>query len=678
MIASLASVLLHHIRHRLLSSSHGVPLGLVTSPFRLLDLTYLWSQEFSAACSSEKGIHRVISIVIHVYLFLLAAILGPASAISMLPRLRDWELAHTVAKAYLPSVWVDHPNVTYAYIGGRLSDIYPQRVTGAFVPRACDYGNFSQPQTYNCPRYGLEDILNGGQLPYDTGKFTQSQEERYWYQGFNVTVQRMILPARPNPPRTIMAEFMAQRFGSYETVVDATTQLDVIIHLSQLALLYYTYYWAVGTYGVLPAGDRPARFDLYPGQLNPERSLSSWKQPFVSSSCSIQRVSNTDESRVLSFDFNQCGFDSDCRPNFKYAVDVDSKFLPPTFNDTGMGFLDVSNLRISPSFLPSAAFMYTQSPDTTLCLIKANWIDFTLTGFIPWYGATFEWTWKGPQPASYWFEERENWFNETNPTQLIQLDLEWLAALDNGTGRGRGHSFFERLRRACLDYLLFEDNDLHSPHKQPSINLCMASGLSLGITEGLSKLPYHFSAHFLGLPGSDPPDLNRRPYMTLSPWATISPRSTGYNTRITDWGWKPATLSPSEIREASTRLEFAVFGELHGYGFHGVTIMLAFVALFLYVATVFVHILIISFGTRWSSRAWKKLGEFFVLAIQSPVPSVLENTGGGVKSSSTWKARVAIQELQNGKTVGIGVVEPGLPGTQNASESRVRPDWKYS
>lgn len=675
MIASLASVLLHHIRHRLLSSSHGVPLDLLTSPFRLLDLTYLWSQEFSAACSSEKGIHGVISIVIHVYLFALAAILGPASAISILPRLRDWELAHTISEVHLPSYWVDPDDidVTYAYIGGQLSDIYPQRVTEAFVSRACDYGNFSQPQTYSCPRYGLEDILSG-QLPYKPGDGTE--DDGSWYAWFNVTVQWMSMPAHPSPPRTIMARFKTQNFGSHETVVDATTQVDVITHLSQLALSVYSDYWAGSPDGVLPAGDRPARFNLYPGQLNPEQSPSSWKQPLVSSSCSIQRVSNTDESRYLSFDFNQCDSTSDCRPNFKYAVDVDSKFLPAAFKDTGLGFLDTSSLNISPSFFPSAAFIYTQSADTTLCLIKANWIDFTLTGFIPWFGETFEWTWKQPEP--YWDEGPENWFNEKDPTQLIQLDLEWLAALDNGTGRGSDHRSFEKLRRACLDYLPFEDNDFDSPHKQLSINVCMVSGPSLGITKGLSKLPFHFSAHILGLPGMLFQDLNDSSPITLSPWPSISPRSTGYNTGLIDWGWELATLSPSEMKEASTRLEFAVFQELHGYGFHGVTIILAFVALFLYVDTVFVHVLIMSFGTGWSSRAWKKLGEFFVLAIRSPVPSVLENTAGGVRSSSTWKARVSIQELQNGKTLGMRVVQPDLSGTQNASESKVRPDWKYS
>ncbi|KAK2611645.1 hypothetical protein N8I77_004975 [Diaporthe amygdali] len=86
-----------------------------------------------------------------------------------------------------------------------------------------------------------------------------------------------------------------------------------------------------------------------------------------------------------------------------------------------------------------------------------------------------------------------------------------------------------------------------------------------------------------------------------------------------------------------------------------------------------------TFGTSWSSRAWTSLGEFLVLAIQSPTsPSVLDNTGGGVRSSSTWKARVSVQELQGGKRVGLTIEEPGRSGAESGSISKLRPDWKYS
>jgi hypothetical protein len=59
MITSLVTVLLHHIRYRLLSlGQRGLPLGLITSPFRLLDITYLWSREFLATVASLGSHHN--------------------------------------------------------------------------------------------------------------------------------------------------------------------------------------------------------------------------------------------------------------------------------------------------------------------------------------------------------------------------------------------------------------------------------------------------------------------------------------------------------------------------------------------------------------------------------------------------------------------------------------------
>lgn len=670
MIASLASILLHHIRYKLLSSSQGVPLGLATSPFRLLDLTYLWSQEFSAAWSSEQGIRIVVSVVFHVYLFVLAAILGPASAISMLPRLGDWEIAGAVAKAPFKAVDLQ------LYVGGRLSDIYPQRITSSFIPEACDYGNLSQPQTNTCPRHGLEDILSGW-LPVN---MDTPQPYSAWYvlENINITVQRNENLALP--PRTItLGSRIPNTTGGHEIVMDATTSPDSILRFTNLMMKYYYSLWGStetiygGVDGFLPTQDQPAKLTLYPGQLQPGQSPSSWKQPFVSSSCSMQS-DDIDESGSLSFAFSQC-LESNCGP--KYMVSLDSRSLPTTFNDTEMGFVNISNLEITPSFTPSAAFIYTHGPNTTLCLIKAHWIDFTIANSIPWFSSSdMSWMWQRPDPD--WIARGGNWFSETNPTQIIHLDLEWLIALDSGTGREHksDDSFSERLRQACLDWLGPKGNTLDRSGKQLS-NACMAFGLALGVTEGLSKIPYNFDIHVLGT------DSYRGslfgPSSTLSSWTDMDRRPASPYSDIFQANWTPSTLSTSEIRETSTRLDFTISERLYGYRFNSVTIILAFIALFLYVATVFLHILIMSSGTSWSSRAWTSLGEFLVLAIQSPVPhSVLDNTGGGVRSASTWKARASVQELQGSKRVGITVEEPGRSEAETRSVSKVRPDWKYS
>lgn len=159
MIASLGSVLLHNIRFNLLSSDgRGLPLGLITSPFRLSDISYLWSREFSAACRALRGsrLSEVIIVLIHLFLFILAAVLGPASAISMLPRLGERQITKTVTKAPFYNTQ-DRNHIYHVYLGGPLSDIFPRRITESFNPEACDYSRLSQAQTNTCPRTGLSD-----------------------------------------------------------------------------------------------------------------------------------------------------------------------------------------------------------------------------------------------------------------------------------------------------------------------------------------------------------------------------------------------------------------------------------------------------------------------------------------------------------------------------------------
>lgn len=697
MIASLTRILLHNIRYRLLSTNQGVPLGIVTSPFRLLDFTYLWSQEFlSASWSGENGIQKLITIVLHIYLFTLATILGPASASSMLPRLGEWKLAETVDKVpfYVP---LDGVHPFEIYIGGQLSDLYPQRITADFIPEACDYGNLSRPQSRSCPRRGLEDILRGWLPAHWDTRLDPSQYECVYSQRpkfFNITVQNDQTPSLL--PRTMCAALRGRVTRDCQTISEATTSPDFLSHLSRTLLEFYSQYWFGLSQDIFrriyrfnPASNRPARFELYPRQMWHKTPPLSWIQPYVSSFCSMQRK-ETYEPQSLSFVFDRClGSTPDCGPT--YTVNLDTDSLPKTFHDTGMGFINVSNMKITPSLtpslMPSAAFIYNQSPNTTLCVIRANWINLTIAGLLP-YKSGFDWMWPAPPDNPDYFTGEGTftagagaWINETNPDPIIHLDLEWLSALDSGTGTDYNYNFFQRLRQGCLDWLDISQfyPGLSQPEKKLS-NICMAFGISLGIAEGLSKIQYHANIYAIGTLeyfwGQKAVHLG--PSLTLSPWGGLDRPGPTMLTMM-DENWTSSTLSPSEIRETATRLDFAVSEEWYGYGFHSVTTILAFVVLFLYVATVFIHIFIISFGTPWSSSAWKSVGEFLVLAIQSPTQPALENTGGGVKSSRTWKARVSIQELEGNK-VGMTVKEPGLSGTENGSgsESRVRPDWKYS
>lgn len=665
MVASLVTILLHHIRYRLLSpGQQRLPLGMITSPFRLLDITYLCSREFLATVRKPGGLRplEIITIIIHVFLFALTAVLGPASAISMLPRLGEWELAKTMTNA--PFYRIHNRDYVYqVYMGAELSEIFPKVITASFNPEACDHSNLSIPQTNNCPRLGLTDILQGIFLPDTIGSGSNVSPSQRWepLNWYNITVQahNQAVPSRA-------MRLMRQPRPDIGVVVDLTTQTDAILSLTKKLLHHYLECWSTampndnaGTvYSFVSGGERPAQFKLYARQPQSIGFSSVWKQPYVSSFCSKPGAGHA-TSNSMTFNFQPFG---DTTP---HIVTLDAELLFMVLRDTGMAFINISDLNATPSFTPSAALAFTSQSDTTLCLVNASWIDSNLSG------SQFEsderslaWDW---QPTDY------SRIDHINATEMIHLDLDWLGVLDHGTGGNSTskHGFFNKVRRACLGSSILGNDDPDNTGKNPDL-ICIASGLGAGIAEGLSKLPYHAGIHALATQEDWPSNA-----ITLSPW-TSSNYLRGIDYKLSG-NWSNSTLTPSQIKANSTRLDFSLTQKLYGYSFSGVTITLAFVVLFLYVATVLVHISIMTFGTSWSSRAWKTLGEFYVLALQSPTPtSALENTGGGVKVSKTWQARASVEELQDGSRVGILVRDSSQYDAANGSMAKLRPDWKYS
>lgn len=694
MIASLVSVLLHHIRYKLLSSDgYGLPLGLITSPFRLLDISYLWSRDFSAACRSVKGfrLSEFITIIIHLFLFILAAVVGPASAISVLPRLGEWQVAKTIIET--PFFSTQHRNNSYhVYMAGELSDIFPKRITASFNPGTCDYSRPSQPHTNTCPRSGLTDIIKGLFPPDNRSRGGEHPRLDFVF-SYNITVQALtqtMLPARimKVQPGTVTPPFGQYYKTTFEATADVTTPTDAILFLAQTLPGYYLQNWGQlgkantsSRSGTLSREEWSAKFTLYPGLPHSRDSSSFWKQPHVSCFCSRTRHDET-SSEPVTFNFIQSGPIGSTPP---YNVTVDAGRLFRALSDTGMGFIDSSDLSITPNYRPSAAFAFASHSLTTLCLVKARWIDFSLSGS---FSQSFDrelhesmqnlnWS-SQPIESSYILMSRveSGWFNKADAGDLIQLDLDWLNVLDRGTGIGANgkYSFFGGVRKVCLVASAL-DIDNHT-EEHPDIT-CMACGLGAGIAEGLSKVPYKSGIHaVLSMKDTSPGK-----YTSTLSWSRWLKFPTVHLS--TDFGlpgdWNNSTLAPAQIMANSTRLDFIVTQKLHGYSFSGITITLAFVVLFLYVATVLVHISIMTFGTSWSSRAWKSLGEFYVLALQSPIPtSVLDNTGGGVKVSRTWQARASVKEWRDGNRVGVVVREPSQPGAEDGSISKVRPDWKYS
>ena len=106
--ASIAAIVLSYIRYEL-SLGQGLPFGALFSGLQVSQASYLWSMEFWGLVSSSKlpmrkrvGLATVISLAI-----LLAATVGPSSAILLIPRLQYWPAGSTDIwiNITLPELW---------------------------------------------------------------------------------------------------------------------------------------------------------------------------------------------------------------------------------------------------------------------------------------------------------------------------------------------------------------------------------------------------------------------------------------------------------------------------------------------------------------------------------------------------------------------------------------------
>ncbi|RSL54946.1 hypothetical protein CEP53_007258 [Fusarium sp. AF-6] len=94
-VASVGSVIFHILRSELVFGE-GIPLGLLTSGWNFSQIQYFWSAEFlgcltrDRAMSPKQQCKRYGTLVFIAISGLLALVAGPAAAVLMIPRRKDW------------------------------------------------------------------------------------------------------------------------------------------------------------------------------------------------------------------------------------------------------------------------------------------------------------------------------------------------------------------------------------------------------------------------------------------------------------------------------------------------------------------------------------------------------------------------------------------------------------
>lgn len=141
MVASLAQILVSTIRDELLCEQ-GLPWGALFSGLQISQLSYLWSMEFWGSVTTPslplwKKCRLLGTIIICV---LLAATVGPSSAIAMIPRVGYWPAGST-----------------HIWLNGTHQDLNPSAVNTLNIPRSC-LNTSRLPIPDHCPSSGWQSI----------------------------------------------------------------------------------------------------------------------------------------------------------------------------------------------------------------------------------------------------------------------------------------------------------------------------------------------------------------------------------------------------------------------------------------------------------------------------------------------------------------------------------------
>lgn len=126
MVASLTAIVVHQIQYDL-SSPKGVSLGFLTAGFRLSDPLFVCTRQFLRGAMVRvhaKGMSRFSALTYLVVLGVaLTSVVGPSSAIAMIPRLHWWEVSKTDAFGPL---YTDR-----VYFNRTEAELWPENITNA-------------------------------------------------------------------------------------------------------------------------------------------------------------------------------------------------------------------------------------------------------------------------------------------------------------------------------------------------------------------------------------------------------------------------------------------------------------------------------------------------------------------------------------------------------------------
>ncbi|OCK79240.1 hypothetical protein K432DRAFT_383222 [Lepidopterella palustris CBS 459.81] len=612
-VASVASVLFHRLRHDMLRG-RGMPFGLLGCGLSFTQLSYLWSPEFLASFGA-KGNRTLYALII--LAAAMATMAGPATALLVIPRTILWPAGET----------------NY-YINGTKEILWPTTVgmehylppyTNAFN-ESVDCGSSRGYKSAVCLSGGFKSLLqhfSGDTFRTQAGiPISDPDSTRL----FAHSVRGGILVESPDgqvAAQTISGQVRGEDLTETFAFAthSATTNLQMFLNRDWALAAEYAQY-------LYPQSWQVSRLRFYAIQENSVRS----QVPAVRVLCLGQNL--TANSSTVSFP---------ALPEYDVGISITGQVLRnhtvavnnlsnKASNGSSLFWTDLNqilpaNESMSQGFILEGPRHGDGSRPVIGCSIDARWASATVWSRFP---GPFQASFVSNRPATGGFRKTSFLPQNDGTWRRIQFSPSWVSAVDfplpdalSNQSWSNSTAFSTLITASGIESSL-------AALDQKAIAF-LEYILATSFADALSRVSSHVSY-------SITPDTH------ISQWPLLNYNSTPATPDILSWSraLRPSDLTRNPTKYTIMHMQETVTG--FGYQASNVSDYLSLLVLFTHILIAFAHTTYVLGFTRRTSGCWDTFSELVVLAQQSlPTKRALRNTCAGIQCAETFRRRVRVK-----------------------------------
>ena len=598
--ASLASMLLYHLRYELCASK-GLPLFYLATPFQLSMPHMLFEPEFwSALTAKDKNRRKYWFCASVLVATALTALIGPSSAILILPQLDWWVVKHPFAGTN-----------GFTYLNASYDTLWPSHIDSSSVPLECVSDLFNPRVPQYCPYANV----------FELSRWAQDYLSQW---------------APPNVTATSDANMLRYLTSShlYKNVHGYSVTSTGMSHLSRDLGTAWLY---AQRHNLSFTGPGRPMLKLY--SRNDRRPIM---RPLVQVQCSMPYDITTEEFITISFPsdklkrpgqvankqnitqtINTKLFENHGFPKVKFT-NLSAEAGRPTLGAlVGMSF-------VNPQSLFGSSFNGSLARGLIPCTIASHWIPTTMA--------------HDPSTDNFVILDNPDPMSVINSTDLmgkarnIDINLSYAEAVNIDIFPGTDILPRTNVLEYELSYLAFSVIQppgfcVYDGEWKNSWAWLVSTLLSLQLSDGLARhqhaVPMYVYCH----------DCRQGSYAY-----NIDDLNNPQSLRV--WPNSSSITLPQSITahpELYTPIQWRVEHFGYAWSLDRVTKFLAATVVILHSLLVIAHLFLVCMR-RWRCDSWNSLVDLIALAVQSPPTAILRGTSTGIDDASTYANTVLIRE----------------------------------